>query len=275
MLFFGGEALCTAQLMSPRSANVEYIKWDMNRPLTEVYSLVTTDSINDPVWQSETAHRYVLGVYQLQSRITKAFPNILLENCASGGGRFDPGMLYFSPQIWCSDVTDAVVRMRIQYGTSIAYPTRCIGAHVSAVPNHITGNLARPRTTGLVAMCGTFGFELDMTKVCGNDKLQFQRQVEVFKALSPIIWWGDLYRIWNPFHVCGLAACSLLTAAGALVLLDVCVQRQVPRGGVRLLYEQRPLEQSGAQVRAQLMLLTDSFHLDCSCRACTRTGCTR
>ncbi|RYH12688.1 alpha-galactosidase, partial [archaeon] len=105
----------------------------MNRPLTEVYSLLAGSG---EVWQAEISHRYVLGVYDLQSRIVNSFPNILFENCASGGGRFDPGMLYFSPQVWCSDNTDALVRMRIQYGTSLAYPARCIGAHVSVVPNH-------------------------------------------------------------------------------------------------------------------------------------------
>eukprot|EP00981_Chlorochromonas_danica_P002005 scaffold413_cov176-Ochromonas_danica.AAC.1 len=142
------------------SANIEYIKWDMNRPLTEVYS---ADSSNPQIWQTETSHYYVLGLYDLQNRIAKAFPHILFENCASGGGRFDLGMLYFSPQIWCSDNTDALVRMRIQYGTSLAYPARCIGAHVSAVPNHLTGNTTRLRTRGFVAMCGTFGYELDIS----------------------------------------------------------------------------------------------------------------
>jgi alpha-galactosidase len=179
---------------------IEYIKWDMNRPLTEVFSqgcfergrqcrsknsnssTPNTDratcsetfasssgscsSAGDTgansidcrkVSQSETLHRCVLGLYELQTRILEAFPYILLENCASGGGRFDPGMLYFSPQIWCSDNTDAIARMKIQYGTSLLYPARCIGAHISAVPNHITGNTTRLRTRGLLAMCGTFG----------------------------------------------------------------------------------------------------------------------
>lgn len=168
---------------------IEYIKWDMNRPLTEVFSQgcfergrqcrsrnnsdqsapscssvdisgssEAVDSVEcRKVSQSETLHRCVLGLYELQTRILEAFPYILLENCASGGGRFDPGMLYFSPQIWCSDNTDAIARIKIQYGTSMLYPARCIGAHISAVPNHITGNTTRLRTRGLLAMCGTFG----------------------------------------------------------------------------------------------------------------------
>lgn len=168
----------------------------MNRPLTEVFSTRESD-----VWQSETSHRYVLGLYELQSRITKAFPDILLENCASGGGRFDPGMLYFSPQIWCSDNTDALVRMKIQYGTSFVYPASCIGSHVSTVPNHITGNSTRARTRGFVAMCGTFGFELDLKDISIKDRCYFREQIAIYKILSPIIRTGDLYRLWDPFKI--------------------------------------------------------------------------
>jgi alpha-galactosidase len=180
------------------SANIEYVKWDMNRPLTEVFSAAPNA---DDIWQGETAHRYVLGLYELQERILKEFPNILLENCASGGGRFDPGMLYYSPQIWCSDNTDALVRMKIQYGTSLAYPARCVGAHVSTVPNHITGNSSRLRTRGFVAMCGTFGYELDMSGSSSNDYLKFKKHIDFFKSIAPIVWWGDLYRLWDPFKV--------------------------------------------------------------------------
>lgn len=117
------------------------------------------------------------------------------------GGRFDPGMLYYSPQIWCSDNTDALVRMKIQYGTSLAYPTRCIGAHVSTVPNHITGGTARLRTRGFVAMCGTFGFELDMDHSSAKDVQYYRMMVDLYKVVAPIIRWGDLYRLWNPFEV--------------------------------------------------------------------------
>jgi alpha-galactosidase len=180
------------------SGNVEYLKWDMNRPLTEVYSMAAGSG---EVWQAEISHRYVLGLYELQQRLITAFPNILFENCASGGGRFDLGMLYFSPQIWCSDNTDPLVRLKVQYGTSLAYPARTIGAHVATVPNHLTGNTARLRTRAAVAMSGTFGYELDISIQTSTDRLQYQRQCELYKAISPIIRWGDLYRLWDPFKV--------------------------------------------------------------------------
>jgi alpha-galactosidase len=170
----------------------------MNRPLTEVYSIAA--GLGE-VWQAEVSHRYVLGVYELQGRLTKSFPNLLLENCASGGGRFDPGMLYYSPQIWCSDNTDALVRMKIQYGTSLVYPARCVGAHVSTVPNHLTGNSTRLRTRAFMAMCGTFGYELDFSICSPNDLRKFSKQIEFYKQIAPIIRYGDLYRLWDPFKV--------------------------------------------------------------------------
>lgn len=176
------------------SANIEYLKWDMNRPLTEVYSA-------SGAWQSEISHRYVLGLYELQRRITEAFPHVLLENCASGGGRFDPGMLYYSSQIWCSDNTDALTRMRIQYGTSLVYPARVIGSHISTVPNHITGNSSCLRTRGFIAMCGTFGFELDFCQSTQKDMNDFRKLCDTYRALAKTIRYGDIYRLWNPFKV--------------------------------------------------------------------------
>jgi alpha-galactosidase len=170
----------------------------MNRPLTEVYSKGCAEN---GIWQTEIYHRYVLGLYELQAKLTKEFPHVLLENCASGGGRFDPGMLFYSPQIWCSDNTDAIVRMKIQYGTSLVYPARCVGAHVSTVPNHLTGNITRLRTRGFVAMCGTFGFELDLSTSTPKDLLQFHNQAVLYRSIAPIIRFGDLYRIWDPFKV--------------------------------------------------------------------------
>ena len=110
-------------------------------------------------------------------------------------------MLYYCSQIWCSDNTDAIVRMKIQYGTSFAYPARTIGAHVSTVPNHITGNTTRLRTRGFVAMCGTFGYELDFSTATKKDLIAFQNQIDLYRLISPIIRWGDLYRLWNPFKV--------------------------------------------------------------------------
>lgn len=117
------------------------------------------------------------------------------------GGRFDLGMLYYSPQVWCSDNTDGLIRPKIQYGTSLIYPSRCVGAHVSAVPNHITGSSINLRTRGFVAMSGTFGFELDVSISSSKDLLTYQKQIEVYKMISPIIRWGELYRLWNPFKV--------------------------------------------------------------------------
>jgi alpha-galactosidase len=117
-------------------------------------------------------------------------------------------MLYYSPQIWCSDNTDALTRMKIQYGTSLAYPTRCVGAHVSTVPNHITGSTTRLRTRAFVAMCGTFGFELDIGKASDKDLAAFKTQVELYKVINPVIRWGDMYRLWDPFKVGTLYACK-------------------------------------------------------------------
>ena len=129
----------------------------------------------------------------------REYPHVLLENCASGGGRFDLGMLFFSPQIWCSDNTDALTRMRIQYGTSYAFPSRCVGAHVSCVPNHITGNYTRARTRGYMAMCGTFGFELDVSKCSQKEVSLFYEQSQCYGNIGHIVRKGDLYRLWNPF----------------------------------------------------------------------------
>jgi alpha-galactosidase len=177
---------------------VEYVKWDMNRPLTEVHSVAAESS---DMFQAEISHRYMLGVYALQQRITSTFPHILLENCASGGGRFDLGMLYYSPQIWCSDNTDALIRMKIQYGTSMLYPARCVGAHISTVPNHITGSTTRLRTRALVAMCGTFGYELDISTATPSDVQNYETHISLFRQVSPVIRFGDLYRLWDPFKV--------------------------------------------------------------------------
>ena len=117
------------------------------------------------------------------------------------GGRFDPGMLFYSPQIWCSDNTDALARMKIQYGTSLAYPARCIGAHVSTMPNHITGRIVRLRTRAFVAMSGTFGFEIDLGQASSHDLDEFKLYIAIFHGIAPVVRWGDLYRLWDPFKV--------------------------------------------------------------------------
>ena len=140
------------------SAPVSYVKWDMNRNITEPYSLGLP-----PDRQGEFFHRYILGVYELYRRLTEAFPDILFESCAGGGGRFDPGILAFAPQGWTSDDTDAVERLRIQWGTSLAYPVSSMGAHVAAVPNHQVGRVTPLATRAAVAFFGAFGYELDPT----------------------------------------------------------------------------------------------------------------
>ncbi|MCR5278480.1 MAG: alpha-galactosidase, partial [Lachnospiraceae bacterium] len=142
------------------SANIEYLKWDMNRPLADVYSAgLPADR------QGEFFHRYVLALYRMQEEVLKAFPKLLLENCSSGGGRYDPGMLYYSPQVWASDDTDAVERLKIQEGNMLIYPLSSIGAHVSDCPNHGTGRTTPFDTRGDVALFGTFGYELDITGI--------------------------------------------------------------------------------------------------------------
>ncbi|MGF7031680.1 alpha-galactosidase [Paenibacillus mucilaginosus] len=176
------------------SVPVAYIKWDMNRGLSEIGSAAAP-----PERQMEIAHRYVLGLYELLERLTSAFPHILFESCASGGGRFDPGMLYYMPQTWTSDNTDAVERLKIQYGTSMVYPISTIGAHVSAVPNHQVGRLTPLTTRGDVAMSGNFGYELDLTKFTEEEKDQVAAQVTRYKRFRPLVQQGEFFRLKSPF----------------------------------------------------------------------------
>ena len=180
-----------------KSAPVSYVKWDMNRQMTDVGS-----SCLGRERQGELFHRYILGVYELQERLCREFPNLLLENCASGGGRFDPGMLYYSPQIWCSDNTDAVERLAIQEGTALLYPLSAMGAHVSACPNHITGRMTPFKTRGHVAMAGTFGYELDITALPEEEKQMVEEQVRMYHRFQPLVREGDYYRIasWSENH---------------------------------------------------------------------------
>ncbi len=175
------------------SANIEYVKWDMNRQLCEVGNEILPAERQREIW-----HRYVLGVYDMQERLLTDFPNLLLENCSGGGARFDPGMLYYSPQIWTSDDTDAIERLKIQYGTALCYPCSCIGAHVSASPNHCVGRITPFKTRGHVAMIGTFGYELDITKLSDDDKNAIKEQIEEFNKYNTLVRTGDYYRLGNP-----------------------------------------------------------------------------
>lgn len=177
------------------SANIEYIKWDMNRQLTEVGSATLPADRQRELW-----HRYVLGVYDLMDRLTTDYPHILLENCSGGGARFDPGMLYYSPQIWCSDDTDAIERLKIQHGTSMCYPCSAMGAHVSDCPNHTVGRNTPFKTRGHVAMVGTFGYELDVTRIPQEDRDAIPAQIKEFNKFNKLVRTGDHYRIGNMFE---------------------------------------------------------------------------
>ena len=173
-----------------RSANIEYVKWDMNRPISDIGSKnLTADTMG------EFSHRYVLALYEMQNRLITDFPNLLLENCSSGGARFDPGMFFFSPQIWCSDDTDAIERLSIQEGTALMYPLSTIGAHVSVCPNHLIGRNTPLRTRGYVALSGTFGYELDITKLSDEDKNAIPAQISLYKKFSDLVRSGDYWRI--------------------------------------------------------------------------------
>ena len=179
---------CVASVL--RSANIAYVKWDMNRQLSDLGS-----SYLPKERQQELFHRYVLGVYELQERLVTEFPDLLLENCSGGGARFDPGMLCYSPQIWCSDDTDAVERLMIQEGSALVYPLSVIGAHVSDCPNHSVGRVTPFETRGHVALAGTFGYELDITKIPEEDRRLIPEQTATYKKYRHLIQQGEYYRI--------------------------------------------------------------------------------
>lgn len=196
-------------------ANIEYIKWDMNRHLTEVGSKILSVEC-----QSEIYHRYILGTYELLDKITKRFPNILLEGCSGGGGRFDAGMLYYSPQYWTSDNTDAIDRLKIQYGTSLAYPISCISTHISASPNHQTLRDTSLETRGRVASAGTFGYELDITKMSQQELDIIKNQILEFKEIQSLIMFGDFYRLISPFESPNDSAWSFISKDKSQILVD-------------------------------------------------------
>ncbi|MBR2728727.1 MAG: alpha-galactosidase [Lachnospiraceae bacterium] len=173
-----------------RSANIEYLKWDMNRTLTDFGSAALGAENQD-----ELCHRYCLGLYEMQDRLTRDFPHILFENCSGGGARFDPGMLYYSPQIWCSDDMDPVERLMIQEGTSLLYPLSTMGAHVCVVPNHVVGRVTSFATRANVALAGTFGYELDITKISEEERAAIPNQVALYHKYNDLIRRGDYYRI--------------------------------------------------------------------------------
>ncbi len=177
------------------SGKVSYVKWDMNRSITECWSAALPADR-----QGEVFHRYILGVYDLYDRLNTAFPEVLFESCASGGGRFDPGLLYYAPQGWASDDTDAAERLKIQYGTSYCYPISSIGAHVSASPNHQIMRSTPLYTRANVACFGTFGYELDLNRLTAEEQEEVKRQITFMKKYRSVLQFGSFYRLESPFE---------------------------------------------------------------------------
>ena len=199
--------------------NIEYVKWDMNRSLMDVYSSVTRD-------QGRVLHDYVLGLYDFLERLVQRYPNLLIEGCSGGGGRFDAGMMYYTPQIWCSDNTDAIDRLRIQYGTSFGYPVSVVGSHVSAVPNHQTGRKTPLHTRGVVAMSGTFGYELNLMKLSEEEKQEIREQIVEYKSYASIIQNGLYYRLSDPTteEICAWEFVHTDEKEQSKVLLNIVMQ---------------------------------------------------
>ncbi|NOW21837.1 alpha-galactosidase [Clostridium butyricum] len=177
------------------NALISYVKWDMNRNMTEIGS-----SKLPPKRQRETAHRYMLGLYRILEEITTRFPQVLFESCSGGGGRFDPGMLHYMPQTWTSDDTDAIERLKIQFGTSLVYPSASMACHVSAVPNHQVGRITPIETRAIVAMAGNFGYELDVTKLTEEEKEIIKQQIKLYKEIRETVQFGDVFRLLSPFE---------------------------------------------------------------------------
>lgn len=192
--------------------NIEYVKWDMNRSLADIYS--------KKQYPGKVTYDYVLGVYDFLEKLIQRYPDMLIEGCSGGGGRFDAGMMYYTPQIWCSDNTDAIDRIRIQYGTSFFYPVSAVGSHVSAVPNHQTGRSVDLHTRGVVAMAGTFGYELDPAKLSEAEREEIKEQIRQYKQYAALIQNGDYYRLSNPSEDV-YAAWMFVSENGEQALLNV------------------------------------------------------
>ena len=175
--------------------DIDYVKWDFNRNITEPYSIG-----RDPEYQKEFAHRYALGLYDICEQIIEANPDVFFEGCAGGGARFDPAMLYYFPQIWTSDDSDAEERTRIQYGTSIVYPPSSMSCHFAVVPSHQTHRITSPKTRADIAHLGATGYELDTTEFTDEDRDMVRRQIEEYHTMEDLIIEGDLYRVENPFE---------------------------------------------------------------------------
>lgn len=233
-----------------KEAPVFYIKWDMNRAFSEVFS-----NGNDKAYQGKVRHKYILGVYRLYERLIQEFPNILFESCASGGARFDPGMLYYAPQAWTSDNTDAVDRIKIQYGTSFAYPLSSMGSHVSASPNHQVHRSTSLDMRANVAYFGTFGYELDITKLPKEELKVMKRQIEFMKKHRALIQKGTFYRLQSPFES-NSSAWMVVSEGGAEALVAYFRITQPANGKFERIYlkglepsaEYHVCEQFGAEM---------------------------
>ena len=200
--------------------HISYIKWDMNRSVGNLYSAGLSAQR-----QGELSHRYVLGVYAMMEELVSRYPDLLFENCAGGGGRFDAGMLYYSPQIWCSDNTDAIDRLSIQYGTSFAYPVSTMGAHVSVCPNHQSGRVTPAQTRAVVASAGTFGYELDLTK-CSSEQLEMvSEQIDEYRRIAPLMQNGDYYRLIPPSDPRRITAWEYVSKDQSQVLMQAVIVR--------------------------------------------------
>lgn len=203
------------------SANIEYVKWDHNRSLSDVWSATLPKER-----QGEVFHRYILGLYDLLEKLITRYPDLLIEGCAGGGGRFDAGMLYYTPQIWCSDNTDAIERLSIQYGTSFGYPISAVGSHVSVCPNHQTGRTTPMKTRAVVAMSGNFGYELDVNDLTEEDKVNVKQAITEYKKYRKLIHNGRYERLSNPYEQMEYTAWQYVSEDGSEALLNYVLTRK-------------------------------------------------
>ena len=198
--------------------NIEYLKWDYNRSIADVFSRETAD-------QGRVLYDYMLGLYDFLERLVQRYPHLLIEGCSGGGGRFDAGMLYYTPQIWTSDNTDAIDRLRIQYGTSFGYPVSTMGAHVSAVPNEMNGRVTPLNTRSIVAMAGTYGYEMDPKLLSDEERSEIKNQVAVFKKYASLIQNGKYYRLSDPFSA-DYTAWMMVAEDGSEALLSAVITNE-------------------------------------------------
>ncbi len=228
---------CISKILD--EANISYIKWDFNRSLTNVFSKNLPNKK-----QGEVSHRFVLGTYSLLERLLNAYPGLMIEGCSGGGGRFDAGMLYYCPQIWCSDDTDAIERLEIQEGTSFGYPVSAVGSHVSASPNHQTGRSTPLSTRGIVAMSGTFGYELDVTRMSDEEKAEIKEQINTFNKYYWLIQKGDYYRLVNDEQAEIYKAWEFAAVDKSEALVNIVVKKSQANAKIKII-KLRGLEEDG------------------------------